>query len=187
MDANIENPYERQFAGDPLATIAADRGKYVAAVLTVARAYIVAGRPQRPSRLASYEAWSDLVRGALIWLGHRDPVLTTRALQVADPVNKALIRLFEALADKFPPSSVFGQVEFTVKKLTDKAKEDETLKEVLLGVAGGDDGTINTRRLGRWFRRHRGRIAAGWKLGDTKALWTLAPTGMKPNDEMPPY
>jgi hypothetical protein len=30
---------------------------------------IVAGRPNRADRLASFEGWSDLVRSAVVWLG----------------------------------------------------------------------------------------------------------------------
>ena len=53
-----------------------DRGKYIAACLTICRAYIVAGRPGVLPRLASFEAWSDTVRSALVWLGKADPLDT---------------------------------------------------------------------------------------------------------------
>ena len=47
LDANMEMPEAREFAADPVATVLADRGRYIAACLTIARAYIVAGRPGR--------------------------------------------------------------------------------------------------------------------------------------------
>ena len=52
----------------------ADRGKYIAACLTICRAYIAAGRPGKLNRLASFGGWSDTVRSALVWLGEADPV-----------------------------------------------------------------------------------------------------------------
>jgi hypothetical protein len=76
LDANLENPECRTFRGDPLAAVRRDRGAYIAAALTIARAYIAAGKPGRLPPLPSYEGWSDLVRSPLKWLGYADPVDT---------------------------------------------------------------------------------------------------------------
>ena len=54
--------------------VMADRGKYIAACLTICRAYIAAGRPDKLPKLASFGGWSDTVRSALVWLGEADPV-----------------------------------------------------------------------------------------------------------------
>jgi putative DNA primase/helicase len=77
LDAGVERPEQRQFTHSPVDDVIADRGKYVAAALTVVRAYIVAGKPGKLPQLASFEEWSDLVRSALVWLGLPDPVETT--------------------------------------------------------------------------------------------------------------
>jgi hypothetical protein len=53
LDANVENPECRTFLGDPLAAVRRNRGAYIAACLTVARAYIAAGKPHRLPALAS--------------------------------------------------------------------------------------------------------------------------------------
>jgi hypothetical protein len=79
LDPRMERPELRQFDHDPVAQIMDDRGKYIAAVLTVCKAYIVAGRPNKPPRLASFEDWSDTVRGSLMWLGKADCVLSMEA------------------------------------------------------------------------------------------------------------
>ena len=47
MDADMEDPEKRVFKRNPLAEILADRGKFVAAVLTVCRAYIEHGMHKR--------------------------------------------------------------------------------------------------------------------------------------------
>jgi putative DNA primase/helicase len=57
LDAYQERPELRQFKHDPVAEILTERGRYVAAVLTLVRAYIVAGRPRVVPRLTSFEGW----------------------------------------------------------------------------------------------------------------------------------
>ena len=50
----MERPELRQFHGDPVATVLADRGPYIAAVLTIVRAYLAAGCPGLLPPLASF-------------------------------------------------------------------------------------------------------------------------------------
>ena len=85
LDSELERPELRQFKGNPLETVLADRGRYVAAALTVVRAYLAAGCPDALPPLASFEDWSRLVRSALVWLGRADPVETMEAARAEDP------------------------------------------------------------------------------------------------------
>ena len=89
LDANLEDPTERTFSGDPVATILADRGRYVAAILTIARAYIAAGTPNPPHRIPSYERWSDFVCGALVWLGWENPATSMATVRSENPSGNA--------------------------------------------------------------------------------------------------
>ena len=59
LDAQMERPELRAFRGNPVAKILADRGKYVAAALTICRAYAITGRPDKKTPLASFGGWSD--------------------------------------------------------------------------------------------------------------------------------
>jgi putative DNA primase/helicase len=158
LDANVEEPYLRQFRRDPVREILADRGRYVAAALTIVRAYVVAGMPGRPTPLASFGAWSDKVRGALIWLGQADPVDTIARLAVADPTRERRGEVFAAIAAAFPNG------DFSVRELVQASEGRETLRAALVGVAGGKDGGIGNERVGWWLRRNAGRIAGGRKL-----------------------
>ena len=81
----IERPELRQFKRNPMQEILADRGVYIAAALTICRAYAVAGRPGRLPQLASYGEWSDTVRSALVWLGEADPVKSQDKSHADDP------------------------------------------------------------------------------------------------------
>ena len=81
LDPKVERPELRQYGYDPIADAKDNRGELVGAALTILRAYHVAGRPNRPPRLQSFEQWSDTVRGALVWLGAGDPAATMDRLR----------------------------------------------------------------------------------------------------------
>lgn len=58
------------------------REALLGAALTLLRAYHLAGRPaQRLTSWGSFQAWSALVRGALVWAGCSDPYETQRRAQ----------------------------------------------------------------------------------------------------------
>jgi Bifunctional DNA primase/polymerase, N-terminal len=81
IEVDDERPQER--TGFALKNILAHtlehRSELLSAALTILRAYHVAGRPaQDLPAWGSFEAWSDLVRGAIVWTGAPDPFLTQR-------------------------------------------------------------------------------------------------------------
>jgi hypothetical protein len=170
LDANIENPEARTFCADPVAMVLADRGRYIAACLTIARAYIAAGQPERLPRLPSYERWSDLVRSALVWLGRTDPVSTMAAARSHDPIRQARADVFDAWIRDLGEGGAYQTSE-----LIQKAEEwnpytsgDQrpALRAALLAVAASRNGPpkIDPRRLGRWLNAAENTIAVGFKL-----------------------
>jgi hypothetical protein len=72
LDAKLEHPQLRQFENNPIHKILDDRGTYIAACLTICRAYIVAGQPGLLPRLASFEG--GLTRFGLRWSGSARPM-----------------------------------------------------------------------------------------------------------------
>jgi hypothetical protein len=175
LDANQERPELRQFKRDPVADVLADRGRYVAAVLTIVRAYIVAGRPRVASRLPSFEGWSDTVRSALIWPGRADPVQTMETARKDDPQLQAMEAVFAALKEaigignKCTVAEVIQLADqrFQVSPLSSvgiPSLKHPGLKEALQNIAGDRVGVIDARALGKWFSRHKGRIAKGVRL-----------------------
>jgi putative DNA primase/helicase len=99
LDPRMEQPEMREFAGDPVAAVMEKRGVYVAAALTICRAYIAAGRPDAKKRLASFEGWSDTVRSALTWLGMEDPCHSMERIRADDPETSALRGVLTSWAD----------------------------------------------------------------------------------------
>jgi putative DNA primase/helicase len=169
LDPKVERPESRVFDRDPVDTAKADRGRYVVAALTILRAFHVAGRPDAPPTLGSFEAWSSLVRGALLWVGAADPVLSMNDLRKADP------RLDDLTSVMCQWREVIGQDHVTAAQVVKRATEMRAdlyggggtaefvhadFREVLLAVAG-QGGAVNTRKLGNWLTARKDRIVGG--------------------------
>jgi hypothetical protein len=84
LEALDERPELREFEQDILDIVAADRANYVAAGLTIVRAYLTAGAPKVCGPIGSYAIWSRMVRSPLIWLGEPDPVLSMESSRDED-------------------------------------------------------------------------------------------------------
>jgi putative DNA primase/helicase len=181
LDAKLEQPYLRQFKRRPVADVLANRGRYIGAVLTIVRAYVLAGMPNRPKRFVSFEEWSDLVRGPLIWLGLSDPLATMLQLGSIDPGRERLAAVLAAIADAVATQSLLKEeVSFSTSKLVELSKGDEALATALFAVvkpSKSDPDAISPDSLGWWLKRNAGRIAAGWKLvrGEGRGVWCLHP------------
>ena len=170
LDAGMERPELREFRSDPVATIMADRGRYVSAALTVVRAYIVAGYPGLLPPIASFADWSGLVRSALVWLGCADPAASMEQAREDDPELADLREVLTLWRERI------GDDGITVRDLAERASErkatmmgeptdfsEPELRDALLRIAG-ERGNISTLRLGRWLLAREGRIANGWRF-----------------------
>ena len=173
LDAEMDRPELRTFDFDPIGTVLADRGAYVAAALTVIRAYRIAGSPAVCGPIGSYEDWSDMVRAPLVWLGHADPVASMETAREEDPELSAIRELFghwqahlhlssgyttntiiKSACEKQPGASFdYGTQDFTAPEFRD-----------LLLRQAGDGGAVNSRRLGKWLSRIKGRVVAGHRI-----------------------
>jgi putative DNA primase/helicase len=178
LDPILEQPELRQFTGDPVANVLADRGRYVTAALTICRAYIVAGRPDPARRLASFEGWSDTVRSALMWLGRADPVETMETARAEDPQLAMLREFLAAWSDTIGTSMGTRRTAGDVLKMVNETCRVSTgeyhdqgereyrhpeLRDAVLAVAS-IRGRLEGRTFGRWLARHKGRIVAGLRL-----------------------
>jgi hypothetical protein len=170
LDANMENPETRTFEARPLACVLHNRGRYVAAALTIALAYIAAGKPACLPPLASYEDWSEKVRSALVWLGFADPVDSMEAARVSDPVRQDRTAVFEAWRAELGTSNSYLAAEIA-QLAEDRHNYDGSPRRPALYAAllancakHGNGAQIDPRRLGRWLTNHENTIASGCKL-----------------------
>ena len=159
LDPGCEVPAARSFRRpDLVRDVLRERGRYVAAALTIVRAWIVAGRPKAECKaMAGYGDWSDLCRQPLLWLGLPDATESVIEAMAEDPDRETLDRLLTAW------QSAFGRTPAMVRDAIQRSSYMEVhaeLKEVLHDIAS-DRGEINRRRLGWWIKRHAGRIVNG--------------------------
>lgn len=158
INPQMERPELRQFSFDPVAMIEQDRPGYVIACLAILRAFILAGKPVTPGPLGSFEEWSALVRGALLWLGQADPCETMSRL--TDASDEAMT--FGNLLAQW--EAVVGSKAVTAKGLIAAASDKENGGQVLwdaVTVVAGDRGSIDTRKLGDYLLARKERVAGG--------------------------
>lgn len=135
------------------------RSRYLSAALTVLVAYQLRGSKPEMSGYGTYEAWSDIVRAALVWAGAADPVEAARSwAEDADEQRESYLALAAAWAQ------VIGAAPVTLSELPSMAQAPDRipLYDALKVLAGRADG-IDTRLLGNLLRRERNRRFGRWR------------------------
>jgi putative DNA primase/helicase len=168
IDPDQEAPEKRTFKRNPYQEILADRGKYIAAVMTIVRA---TGEPQVEfATLVSFSAWSRFVQRPLIWLGVADPVQSVAVSEDADPDRGGISEVLAAWHNSM------GDEPCTVKTIAAKVQAKDRddygvggfinpdLREALMNVAPNRDGSLDAKKLAWWLRKNAGKIAGGMKV-----------------------
>jgi putative DNA primase/helicase len=160
MNAKVEDPETRTFKFDPIDMIKAERGKYLAAVFTIVRAYMAAGCPdQKVKPFNGYDGWSRMVRYPLLWLGEADPVESTLDARRDDPQREGLRLRIKALWDAFAESA------FTAADIYKKASIGD---EQLRAAFAHSDGGLNTKSIGKQLSADLDRYQGGFMISRVK-------------------
>jgi hypothetical protein len=182
LEGDTERPESRTgFAhADLRGHILENRARYLAAALTILRGYFVAGCPDMKLKpMGSFEAFTKVVRGALVWAGLPDPLETQEALrETSDPEQEGLEALFAAW------HVVYGERGVSVRNvLADLADpqldpREADLRSAINVLCDSEPGKLpSPRRLGNKLRGARGRIARGIRFergsghGEDGATW----------------
>jgi hypothetical protein len=194
LDPGMETPELRKFTGDPMRDVLKNRGAYIAAALTIVRAYIVAGKPNKMPQLASFNEWSDTVRSALVWLGEADPVRSMDTSRAEDPEKGALIAMLSEW------KAIFGTREVALREVIDLATrvrsvdpftkavvyENPELRSAVMAAAP----KLDVDSLGKWMRGKKDRRIANLRLvyklsGHGKpATWRVEDVGQTSAEEI---
>jgi hypothetical protein len=177
LDPRMERPEERTGFTHPNleAWVRKERPRLVMAALTILRAYCVAGRPaQGLTPYGSFEAWSDLVRQAIVWLGEADPCEGRKDLAAhTDEAYERLATLLTAWEACYPrntkgvfPAKTLKQVkqEIAVYAANKEVKDAvpttwDELREALGAFDRRYDGkSLNTHLLGNALRTIEGKV-----------------------------
>jgi putative DNA primase/helicase len=173
LDANMECPEKRTYTQNPIEMIRRDRGKYLAAVFTIVRAFRNANLKVAVELLNDYEAWAQFVQKPLVWLGEVDPVTSQEDMRKRDPERAALRARIKAVAEHFR-----SQPSFTAKDIYDRAMKttaDPSGRPVvtypdLFDAFIGQEGKLSTVGIGMKLSRDEGRVVDGESI---KALYSM--------------
>jgi putative DNA primase/helicase len=180
LEALEERPELRSFKCDALEIAAANRGSYVAAALTIVRAYFTTGMPRVCGPLGSYGAWSRMVRSPLVWLGEPDPIKSMDELRDDDYELANIREFFEVwlaysldLGKDYTTAQI---VEAACPPHTPNNYAPQAFKQLLLRVAAAKDpaDAISAERLGWWLRKITGRIVSLSDAGGTTHQYRLS-------------
>lgn len=183
LDSGEENPWRgRAYALDPRAHCIREYMALRCAALTVLLAFGASGYGRSsPERMASFEAWDDRVRQAVLWLdeigvaGLGDPLASIEASASTDPDRAKLARLLQVWHAAFGNeparvADVIRQAEAardadreTKRSAAWTEPPDPSALELwdVLDEIAGDHGKLNARRLGRWIEGHKDRPCDG--------------------------
>jgi putative DNA primase/helicase len=186
LDRQTENPQNYDFQHKPVEIVQRDRGRYVAAVLTVLRAHLQAGFPGAVGLkpLASFEIWSRVVRGALVWLDQADPCAGMSRVTEADPDRAHQGQLQSALIGLGVTGEATAKTLSEIARMRDARVEDDgdtmmfrqQLTEALEPFAKFGN-VINTLRFAKKLSAFAGRIVESATIrssmahASTKVWW----------------
>jgi len=162
LDAKVEAPETRRFDRDLRKEVPRLRPQLVSAGLTILRAFIVAGRPglKDLQPFGRFEDWSDLVRGALVWLGEADPCDSREHILSQDPEKEELF----AVLDAWKCAIGVGGPYWTASEIIIKARSETEDYTFLYALESVCRRGLNARSLGRYLAKFDGRIVGGLRL-----------------------
>lgn len=165
MDAGVERPAERKFDMDLKVEVPRRRGELVPAALTVLRAFVVAGRPglDRLTPFGSFEDWSDLVRGALVWAGEPDPCKTLADVAAVDSVREELAALIEAWAAAVDVGRVVTAGEL-LSLASERAAEGPGRDGLMLALEAACPRRISPKAIAAHLKRVKGKVVGGRRI-----------------------
>lgn len=164
LDPKMEHPERRIFRGEHANVMAYARrlrSSLIPALLTVLRAYHLAGHPAPANHapLGSFESWDDWVRRPLLWAMGVDPrPATGDDLDDGSAENEIIQGLLNAWHDAYPDESFH-----TVRSVIEMAKHPSSqgLMDALCSVNyRGEDRPI-PKNISGALRRAKGRIING--------------------------
>lgn len=162
LDARVARPMGREFQSNPIAVVRADRGRWVMLALQVLQDFVVSGEKPQLFPLGSFGEWSELIRGAMVSYGLQD-VVGAVITQVDDDDDRQ-----ELETVVWAWGEVFGPEPMTLKDaLREVRGKSAGAEAVLLGAfeeIAGDRGELSLRKLGQWFKAHKGRVVEGKRL-----------------------
>ncbi len=196
LESPEENPEEREgFAhADLLAYVHGKRPRLATAAVTILAAYWQAGQLDMGLKpWGSFEAWSSLIRQAVVWVGLPDPGETRLELRThADRESIALRQLISGWEEMDSYSHGLTVIQ-VLQSLSEHPRDYETLRNALWELCPPKDGkTLNPRSVGMKLHHLQQRVVGGRcfdrRDSDRGAVWMIiGPDTTGTNDTSPTY
>ncbi len=171
LASQLENPEERtgfQHA-DLLEFVADNRPRFAVAALTILRAYFVAGCPEQSGGVfGSFESWTRLIRGSLVWLGLADPLETRETAKASDGSAELLKLIVYGLLEADPDRAglTTKQIERLATHKIDDTPTCPTLLEAIAEICGEK---FSGKVFGCTLRAFQGRTVDGMQIRSANA------------------
>lgn len=142
------------------------RSELLGHALTIVRAYLLAGRPsQNLKPMGSFEAWSSVIRSAIVWAGAPDPCETIKEAREADAEDYALRRMVQC----WPVADEVETTAAALIKLAEMPAPDsvqEMWRNALLDwcPAKGSAQLPTARDLGYALRAIKGSVVENYRI-----------------------
>jgi putative DNA primase/helicase len=191
LDPKMERPEERQgFTHNPLPPwVQQERPRLVIAALTIVKAFFEAGSPsQGLTPMGSFEAWSDLIRQAIVWSTGDDPCDGRQEIEAtSNPESEDLAVLLAAW------EACYGRTEITLNSVVEETTQKmqhvgpdvsrnqwNDLHDALGSCDKRFDGKrLDPTRIGVALRGWQGRVIDGKRLVSpgkgrmNRTLWSI--------------
>jgi hypothetical protein len=161
LDPRCATPATLAYKSFPVERVREQRGRYVAAVLTIIEAWRRAGTPRADvENIVTYGGvWSDYCRHPLMWLGYPDPATALLEQVKRDPDGDSLAGLMREWR------RVFGSAPITVRKAVETAKSGgHDLLDAMREFPVEEKGEINPWKLGWLVKKNENRIIDGYEF-----------------------
>lgn len=171
MYVRLRSPHEHPEERDDLVHqdlsdwIITNRSALLRHALIVLCAYLRAGAPVQGLRpWGSYESWSQIVRGAVVWAGLPDPGESrVHAAQSLDRDRELLEDILEGLT-QLDPDGLGLTVGAVCDRLADSSPDFDRLRAALLELAPSASQQLDPRRIGNALKRYYERVQGGRML-----------------------
>ncbi|MFZ3173389.1 MAG: hypothetical protein WA146_00715 [Thiobacillus sp.] len=173
IDPRCSTPATMAYNGLPVEKVRKDRGRYVAAVLTIIQAWRRAGSPRSDiENIVTFGgAWSEYCRYPLMWLGHPDPATALLDQVKHDPDSDALAGLLTEWWN------AFGSTPTTVRRAVERAGNLPSLLDAMREFPVEERGEINRSKLGWLLKKNANRIVNGLEFqkaeADGRTAWRV--------------
>jgi hypothetical protein len=185
LESPEENPEDRQGFkhADIRAHVRLIRPALLSAALTILRGFIAAGRPNQELKpWGSFESWSDIVRGSIVWAGLEDPGNTRTELRnTSDSEAGALRQMILALSQIDPEGHGLRTSDLlkiaSGKDQSFSSCDVDLVREAIEVFSECGIERINNRKLGSRLGHFRSRVVDGLaldcKIRNGTTYWTV--------------